>query len=320
MIVTDALDARDLRLVRAIADAGGVTRAARRLHLSQSAVSHQLRGLEERLGVELFERAGRSLVITRAGVRLSESAPEVLERLASLEREVRGVRTDRVKLRVGTECYTAYHWVPRALAALSMEHPEVELELVPDVLSTCQAAFDDKRVDVALAVSVPKSPKFERVRLFEDELLLAVPRGHALSKKRFVMGSDLADETLILGHVGPGERERVIQLLYPRSRAAPGSVSPPGRVIRVPVAEAVLELVEAGFGMSILPGFTLAQRRARGSIDTVRLTRAGVRRTWSLVFRKNSPLESAARTLARELRAERPAPPTPRGFSARERG
>lgn len=70
MFVTDALDARDLRLVQAIADAGGVTRAARRLHLSQSAVSHQLRGLEERLGVELFERRGRTLAITQ-GERIS---------------------------------------------------------------------------------------------------------------------------------------------------------------------------------------------------------------------------------------------------------
>jgi len=303
MSVTDALDARDLRLVRAIAEAGGVTRAAPRLHLSQSAVSHQLRGLEERLGVELFEREGRHLVITRAGARLSECAPEVLERLASLAREVRGAKTERVKLRVGTECYTAYHWVPRALRALHAEHPEIDLDLVPDVLTSCQSAFDERQVDVALAVSAPRSQSFERIRLFDDELVLAVPRGHALSGKRFAVGSDLGKETLIMGHVGPGERERVQKLLFPGGKVRASS---PARVIRVPVAEAVLDLVEAGFGVSILPGFTLDGRRARGSIEAVRLTRAGIVRTWSLVLRKDSRLQAAARTLAAELRAERP--------------
>lgn len=306
MSAMDGLEARDLRLVRAIAEAGGVTRAARRLHLSQSAVSHQLRGLEERLGVELFEREGRKLVITHAGIRLSESAPEVLARLASLEREVRGVKSERVKLRVGTECYTAYHWVPRALLALRAEHPHIDLDLVPDVLASCQAAFDERRVDVALSVSAPRSGSFERIRLFDDELVLAVPRGHSLAKKRFVVGSDLAQETLIMGHVGPGERERVQKLLFPAGAARASS---PARVVRVPVAEAVLELVEAGFGVSILPGFTLASRRARGDIEAVRLTRAGIVRTWSLVLRKDSPLQGAAHTLAQELRAERPAAP-----------
>lgn len=305
----EPLDARDLRLVQAIVKAGGVTRAARQLHLSQSAVSHQLRGLEERLGVPLFERQGRSLVITRAGARLSEGAKDVIERLASLEREVRGAKSERVKLRVGTECYTAYHWVPRALAALRAAHSEVDLDLVPDVLPSCQSAFAERRVDVALAVSAPTSSKFERLRLFDDELVLVVPRGHALTKKRFVMGSDLAGETLIMGHVGPAERERVQKLLFPQSgsrEAARGAAL--GRVIRVPVADAVLELVETGFGVSILPGFTLGGRRSRGGIEAVRLTRAGIRRSWSLVFQKQSPLAAAARTLAEELRAEPPLP------------
>ncbi|HSC86822.1 MAG TPA: LysR family transcriptional regulator [Polyangiaceae bacterium] len=308
MFVTDALDARDLRLVQAIADAGGVTRAARRLHLSQSAVSHQLRGLEERLGVELFERRGRTLAITSAGLRLSECAPEVLERLASLEREVRAAPIERTKLRVGTECYTAYHWVPRALGALRHSHPEVDLDLSSDILSSTPVAFEEKRIDVALSVTAhtfgrARSARLRSVRLFEDELLLAVPRGHALAKKRFVGGGELGGETLILGHVAPAERERVGKLLFPPS--TPGATAA-ARVIRVPVAEAVLELVEAGMGVSILPGFTLEPRRTRGQIEAVRLTRAGIRRTWSLVYRKHTPLEGAALTLADELREARP--------------
>ena len=109
-----SLETRDLRLVTAIASAGGATRAAKQLHLSQSAVSHQLRGLEDKLGVELFKRQGRRLEITAAGRRLVEVASQVLEPLLRAELELRrGALIERPKLRVATQCYTAYHGLPR---------------------------------------------------------------------------------------------------------------------------------------------------------------------------------------------------------------
>src|SRR5688500_17231840 len=115
MSVNGTLEARDLRLVRAIAETGGATRAARHLHLSQSAISHQLRGLEHRLGLPLFRREGRKLVITSAGQRLVELWHQVLGSLLQVELELkRGRLEERRKLRVATQCYTAYHWLPRA--------------------------------------------------------------------------------------------------------------------------------------------------------------------------------------------------------------
>jgi LysR family transcriptional regulator for metE and metH len=83
------LEVRDLRLVQAIAESGGATRAARQLHLSQSAVSHQLRGLEQRLGLELFRREGRRLVITAAGQKLVDLAHQVLAPLLQAELELK---------------------------------------------------------------------------------------------------------------------------------------------------------------------------------------------------------------------------------------
>src|SRR5689334_15884747 len=125
-MVSGTLEARDLRLVLAIAEAGGATRAAKQLHVSQSAVSHQLRGLE----------------------------------------------VERPKLRVATQCYTAYHWLPKALLALAAEHPEVELVLSSEVLGDPREAFAESRVDLALCVVPPRRGDFRRVPLFKDEMLL----------------------------------------------------------------------------------------------------------------------------------------------------
>lgn len=296
------LEARDLRLVRAISESGGATRAARRLHLSQSAVSHQLRGLEERLGVELFRRDGRKLAITPAGKRLVELSHQVLGPLLQAELELRrGTVRERAKLRVATQCYTAYHWLPRAVTALLSEHPDVDLSLVGDPLGDAAEALDEERIDLALCVAPPRRRDFSSVPLFKDELVLAVPRGHRLVGKRHADGRDFEGETLISNNISAVERERVKQLLF-------GAEDPKlTRVLRLPVAEAVLDLVQAGLGVAIVAGFTLNARLERGDLAAVRLTRHGISRQWCGVFRKATPLAPPIRTLLATLKAGAPA-------------
>ena len=297
-MVSGTLEARDLRLVQAIERAGGATQAAKQLSLSQSAVSHQLRGLEERLGQPLFRRQGRRLRITAAGQKLVELAEQVLQPMLQAELELRrGLLTERPKLRVSTQCYTAYHWLPRALQALAVEHPEVELVLQSDVVGNAEEPLKDERTDLVLCVTPPSKGAWSHVPLFKDELVLAVPRGHPLGRKKFVQGSDLAGETLIQTNVSALERDRVLKVLFndqPTVR----------RVLRLPVTEAVLDLVQAGMGVSILAAFTLSQRLERGEIEAVRLTRRGFPRMWTGVFAKGSPLEAPIRTLLGTLRRQ----------------
>src|SRR5436190_13530518 len=107
------LELRDLRLVSAIADLGNLTRAAQHLHLTQSALSHQLADLERRVGAPLFERAGRQMISTRVGQHLCAGAKPTLDQLRLLEANVVDVANGReAELRIATECYTCYHWLP----------------------------------------------------------------------------------------------------------------------------------------------------------------------------------------------------------------
>src|SRR3954463_1497751 len=112
------LEIRHLRLVAAVADVGSLTRAGDQLHLTQSALSHQLRDIESRLGAALFLRVGKRLVLTPAGERLLASATDVLARLERTEQDIREMGRDRAgSLRITTECYTCYHWLPPPLLA-----------------------------------------------------------------------------------------------------------------------------------------------------------------------------------------------------------
>jgi LysR family transcriptional regulator, regulator for metE and metH len=290
------LETKDLRLVQAIAESGGATQAAKRLHLSQSAVSHHLRGLEERLGLPLFDRRAGRLRITAAGQRLVEVARQVLVPLLQAELELRrGLHRERVKLRVATQCYTAYHWLPRALATLMAEHPQVELILQGDVAGSPAEQLQEDRSDLVLCVSSPVKGRFEQVRLFDDELVLAVAPGHPLSRRRFVDGPDLIEETLIQPEASLMQRERVRQQLF---RGGPGVK----RVLRLPTAEAALDLVQAGLGVSILASVTLKGRIARGELASVRLTRRGLPRAWTGVFRRGSALAGPISTLLGSVR------------------
>jgi LysR family transcriptional regulator for metE and metH len=270
------------------------------LHLPQSAVSHQLRGLEQRLGVTLFERVGRRLLITPRGERLVGLAHEILAPLARAELELkRESPVRRQRLRVATQCYSAYHWLPQAVALLSERHPEVDLSIAPEAVGDVRAELAQHKLELALCVTAPKARGLARRELFRDELVLAVPRGHRLERKRFVLGAELAGETLVITEVSSDERARVLKALFLKGERF-------ARVVRVPITEAVVELVCAGLGVSIVPLFSIHQRVARGDLAYVRLTARGLRRTWTGVYSERSPVSAAIVSLLDSVRRQAP--------------
>ena len=120
------LEVRHLQLVAAVAAVGSLTRAGDQLHLTQSALSHQLRDVESRLGAALFLRVGKRLVLTPAGDRLLSSATDILERLRQTEHDIREMGRDHAgTLRITTECYTCYHWLPPVLLRYRRRFPRV---------------------------------------------------------------------------------------------------------------------------------------------------------------------------------------------------
>ena len=151
MIPAPSIELRDFRLVRAIFQAGRATAASKLLGLSQPAVSHQLRSLEERLGREVFEREGRGLRITRVGERLLSLSHEVLEAVVDLGMELqRDSACPTEKLRLATQCYTAYHWLLQAMTELSHQHAHVRIDIVPEVTRDPRTALADGKLDLAL--------------------------------------------------------------------------------------------------------------------------------------------------------------------------
>jgi LysR family transcriptional regulator for metE and metH len=270
-----ALEVRDLRLLSAIAEQGTLTRAGNVLFLTQSALSRQLADLEKRLGVTLFQRSGRRMVLTPAGERLMESGRDILGAVARAEQEAREVAGDaEAVLRFATECYTCYHWLPATLIEYRRRFPRVEPRIVASATRRPLQALLKGQLDLAIVTSRVRDRRIEQTPLFADEFTAVVAPDHPWASKPFVVADDFADQHVFLYNLTRAESTLMRDVLDPAGVA-------PKRISRVELTEAILELVRAGLGVATLARWSVAPYVRSGALVAVPITRRGLHREWS---------------------------------------
>ena len=274
------LEVRHLRLVSAVAELGSLTRAGDRLHLTQSALSHQLRDIESRLGAALFLRVGKRLVLTPAGERLLATARDVLDRLDRTEQDIHQMGKARAgMLRLTTECYTCYHWLPPLLVRYRKRFPQVEVRIDVGATGRPLDMLLAGKLDLAIMSTPVRDRRLVSRPVFDDELVVVAARDHRFAKQTHVRLSDLRDETLYV--YPPKEESRVLQeVLVPSGHV-------PARVEEVMLTESIAELVKAGLGVSILARWAVQPLVDAGSIVIRPLTARGLRRQWRAVMLKD---------------------------------
>jgi LysR family transcriptional regulator for metE and metH len=292
------LEIRHLKLVAAIAETGSVTQAGNRLHLTQSALSHQLRDAEEQLGAPLFERKNRKMVLTAAGERLLQTAKNVL---AELDRAATDIRKrdpqSQGLVRLSTQCYTVYYWLPPRLKLFQQKFPDVEFQLVVEATDNPFGALLEGKLDLAIVCDPIRNRKIVYTPLFEDEIYIIVPPEHRLAGKKYVEAEDLAGENLI---IYPPKEECTLlkELLEPA-----GVV--PRRIQEVTLTDGIVEMVRAGLGVASLPRWAAAPQLASGAVVGLPLTAQGFRRTWSAAQLRDQRAPAYLKEFIRLL-AERP--------------
>jgi|SRR5688572_10401314 len=292
------LDTRDLRLVTAIAEHGGVTRASQHLYLTQSAVSHQLLGLEKRLGTPLFHRLGKRLVPTAAGARLIAGARQVLSDLQELEEDALRAATGRaLSLRLSTECYTCYHWLPRVMEKFQEEFANVDVSIVAEATQHPLPALLDGRIDLAIIHSVDVDQRVTYTTLFEDELVAIMPESHRLAKRKFLTAQDFADEHLITYAVQLSENA-----FYQEVLVAAGVK--PRKVTQIQLTEGIVEMVRAGVGIGVFANWAVSGYLDRGSLTAVPVTENRVKRQWRAAVLRQSPMPQHLKKFVQVLAAE----------------
>lgn len=270
MFETDAL-----RLLVAVAETGSFTKAAVRLNYTQSAVSRRIAALEQQAGGPLFERLPRGVRLNPAGRTLHRHALDVLERLARAERELAVLHAGHGGLlHVGAFGTANVSLMPAALRALQEVRPEVEVIAVEGPTDTLMRRLADGTLDLAVVsdypYGLPSADGVTTTELFEDELLVALPREHPLAGSGGPVDlCELRDEAWLQNAYG----DRPTMLADACARAG----FTPRKVIRIAEWTGKFGYVAAGLGVAMVP--SLAARAVPDELVLCRLADPALRRT-----------------------------------------
>jgi len=277
MMAATEFELRHLRMVAAVHASGSLTRAADALYLTPSALSHQLRAIEARLGTALYLRVGKKLVPTAAGERALAMARRVLEDVAATETVIRQLGGDAgAVIRVCAQCNTGYHWLPPVVQTFKRTHPRVHVALAVEHTVRPLEALLEGRLDLAI-VTEPVAHAGCVVRpLFDDEHAAVVAPDHPFASRAFIRPEDFAGERLLLYSSSPDDSFTFQNILRP-ARVEPVSVS------FVMLTEALLEMVKAGLGISVMQTWAIAPALQAGEVRAVPITPDGIHRRWYAV-------------------------------------
>lgn len=265
------LELRHLKTLLALREAGNLSRASQLLNVTQSALSHQLKLLEEHYGASVFERKSNPVSFTAPGQRLLKLADAVLPLVDDAERDVaRLVSGAAGALRIAVECHTCFDWLMPAMDAFRVRWPEVELDIVSGFHADPVGLLHQDRAEVAIVSELNDAEETGVAfhPLFSFEIVGLLPQGHALLSKPALEAPDFADQTLITYPV-PDEMLDLVRRVL-----TPAGISPARRTSELTVA--ILQLVASGRGIAALPLWAVKAYLDRGYVASQRIGDEGL--------------------------------------------
>jgi len=291
-------ETRHLQLLLVLDEEGSLHAAARRLHLTPSALSQQLRELERRLGGPLFQREWRRLTATPAARRLIDGAKGVLAELELVERETRALLAGaQSTLRIAMLCQESYRWLPEVLARFSAQAPEVDVSIVADAAHDPSEWLAARKLDLALVAGKrARDRRIKSAHVFRDELVAVVSRRHPWARARQVPARAFAEEQLFCDE-GALAKQAPLGGLLASAKVSPRKVS------LVPTNGTVaLDLVRANLGVTVMPRWTVVPVVRRDELALVRVGPRGLWLQWAAATR-NEPGNAALTTFLGILKA-----------------
>jgi LysR family transcriptional regulator for metE and metH len=268
-----------LKIMQALADNGTLTAAANALFLTQPALSHQIRYLEKKLGVSLWEREGRQLRLTQAGELLLQAAGQVLPVLEQTEKTLSAYGEGREGvLRLGVECHPCYEWLKGILANFLLTLPDMDVDIVSKFQFSGLEGLLNHHIDLLVTPDIIKKRGIAYEALFDYELVLLLPNNHALAHHKFITPEQLNTDTLFTFPI-PHERLDVFtQFLLPA-----GS-NPKTKAIES--LDIMVQMVGLGRGITVLPSWLTQEYCKNLPVSTVRLGKQGLSKTLYAALRE----------------------------------
>ncbi|MBF4989391.1 LysR family transcriptional regulator [Methylophilus sp. 14] len=259
-----------LAIIREVEQQGSLTAAAEKLFLTQSALSHSIKKLEQQLGTDIWLREGRSLRLTQAGQYLLAVANRLLPQLSLAEERLRQfAQGERGTLRIGMECHPCYQWLLKVVSPYLAAWPDVDVDVKQKFQFGGIGALFSYEIDMLVTPDPLYKPGLKFVPVFDYEQVLVVSRQHALAQAEYARPDQLSSETLITYPVDVDRLDIYNQFLQP------AGISPQ---VHKPIetTDIMLQMVASGRGVAALPRWLVEEYQSRFDVVPVKLGKQGI--------------------------------------------
>ncbi len=255
------IELRHLRSLRAIHQAGGLARAADLMNMTQSALSHQVAGLEAQVGMELFVRRSKPMTLSAAGIRMLRVAEKVLPEIVALEEEFRALQAGKSgRLHIAIECHACFDWLFPVLELFRHAWPEVDVDIRAGLAFDALPALNREEVDLVISSDPAPLPGITFNPLFDYHPMFIGSAQNPLAAKPVIEAEDFRDQTLLTYPVGRDKLDVFTELLTP-AKVEPRAQRP------VELTAVILMLVGSNRGVAVLPDWVL--RDLKTNVDYV---------------------------------------------------
>jgi DNA-binding transcriptional LysR family regulator len=281
------LTLHQLNILQAVARGGSFSRASAELHLSQPAVSMQIRQLEESLGLPLFEQIGKRIHLTEAGKEVLTYARAITHQLDELEgvlNRLKGLSGGRLRISVAT---TANYFIPTLLGTFSRRYPSVTVSLDVTNRETLLRQLSENTVDLVIMGQPPAATDVEAEAFMDNPLVVVAPPDHPLARKKKIPLARLQEETFLVRESGSGTRSAMERFFNERGMKLKTGME-------VGSNEAIKQSVQAGLGLGLLSRATIEQELTLKRLVVLDIEDFPIMRHWYVVHRKGKRLSAAA--------------------------
>ena len=249
------LEFRHLRSIRAIHDQGGLARAAEVLNVTQSALSHQIKALEEQVGMQLFLRRSKPLKLSKAGHKLLQLPEKVLPQIDELEDDFTNLIAGKAgRMHIAIECHACFEWLFPVLEDFRQIWSNVDVDIRPGLAFDALPALQREALDLVISADPEELDGVEFMPLLDYKPTFVCARNHLLADKPYVDAIDFRDQTLITYPVHKTRLDVFSELLMP-ARVEPKSLR------QVELTAVIMLLVASGRGVSVLPDWVIAEEK-----------------------------------------------------------
>ncbi len=256
------IELRHLRTIRAIHQAGGLARAADVLNMTQSALSHQVKGLEDQAGMELFVRRSKPMKLSAAGIRMLRAADRILPEIELMEDEFRALRSGKTgRLHIAIQCHACFDWLFPVLEMFRHAWPEVDVDIRAGLAFDSFPALMREEVDLVITSNPEPLPGLTYNPLFDYHPIFLASAQNPLAARDVITAEDFRDQVLINYPVGRDKLDVFTELLTP-ARVEPRAQR------AVELTAVILMLVGSNRGVAVLPDWVLRDVKSNADYIT----------------------------------------------------